>query len=326
MPPVQIEPAIERFLADLEVGRSPATVATYRSVLRRFVEYLDECRPRPAGLADLTAEHPIGFTRWISDHGRAPRSTVQLYATAVTRFFAFLVREELRADLPIERIQLRLTQLRGKRPKRLPRVPTDDLVERILAAARAVPPADSRAAELIRLRNVALVETLRGSGLRVSELVALRRGDLDREQRRAVVTGKGAKQRLVFFTDPSWRAIWTYVDARGDGAASRALANLPVFARHDRAAGRRPAPLTTQSVRDAIWQLARQADAGDVGITPHRFRAWFATHLVAETGDLAAVQDLLGHESADTTRVYTKVAAQRLADVHRRAFGAAERG
>ena len=61
--------------------------------------------------------------------------------------------------------------------------------------------------------------------------------------------------------------------------------------------------------------------AEDLGITPHRFRAWFATHLVAETGDLAAVQDLLGHESADTTRVYTKVAAQRLADVHRRAFG-----
>ena len=57
-----------------------------------------------------------------------------------------------------------------------------------------------------------------------------------------------------------------------------------------------------------------------MSLTPHRFRAWFATHLVAETGDLAAVQDLLGHESADTTRVYTKVAAQRLADVHRRAF------
>jgi site-specific recombinase XerD len=317
---VGIESAIERFLADLEVGRSPATVATYRSVLRRLAEYLDECRPRPTTLADLTAEHPIGFTRWISDHGRTPRTTVQLYATAVTRFYAFLVREELRADLPIERIQLRLTQLRGKRPKRLPKVPTDDLVERVLAAARAVAPADSKAAELIRLRNVALVETLRGSGMRVSELVSLRRGDLEREQRRAVVTGKGSKQRLVFFTDPAWQAIWAYLDARGDGAAARALGNLPVFARHDRAAGSRRLPLTTQSVRDVIWQLARRAGAGEADITPHRFRAWFATHLVAETGDLAAVQDLLGHESADTTRVYTRVAAQRLADVHRRAF------
>jgi site-specific recombinase XerD len=157
--------------------------------------------------------------------------------------------------------------------------------------------------------------------MRVSELVSLRRGDLDREQLRAVVTGKGSKQRLVFFTDAAWRAIWTYLDARGDAISSRALANLPVFARHDRASARRTQPLTTQSVRDVVWTLARQCDVGEVGLTPHRFRAWFATHLVAETGDLAAVQDLLGHESADTTRVYTKVAAQRLADVHRRAFG-----
>jgi site-specific recombinase XerD len=83
--------------------------------------------------------------------------------------------------------------------------------------------------------------------------------------------------------------------------------------------------LTTKSVREVVWRLAQAARLEDLGITPHRFRAWFATHLVAETGDLAAVQDLLGHESADTTRVYTKVAAQRLADVHRRAFGRASR-
>jgi site-specific recombinase XerD len=163
---------------------------------------------------------------------------------------------------------------------------------------------------------------MRGSGVRVSELVSLRRGDLDRENQRAIVTGKGSKQRLVFFTDAAWRAIWTYLEARSDGATSRALANLPVFARHDRAAGRKVQPLTTQSVRDVVWDLAKAAGAAEMGITPHRFRAWFATHLVAETGDLAAVQDLLGHESADTTRVYTKVAAQRLADVHRRAFSA----
>ncbi|HEY3107681.1 MAG TPA: tyrosine-type recombinase/integrase, partial [Chloroflexota bacterium] len=278
---MEIGLAIERFLADLEVGRAPATVATYRSVLRRFAEYLDECQPRPTTVADLSAEHPIGFTRWVSDHGRAPRSTVQLYATAVTRLYAFLVREELRADLPIERIQLRLTQLRGKRAKRLPKVPTDDLVERVLAAARAAPAASSPDGELIRLRNIALVETLRGSGMRVSEIVSLRRGDLEREQRRAVVTGKGSKQRLVFFTDPAWRAIWTYLDARGDGATARGLANLPVFARHDRAAGRRPGPLTTQSVRKVVWELARSCQADEAGITPHRFRAWFATHLVA---------------------------------------------
>jgi integrase/recombinase XerD len=315
-----IAEAVKRFLADLEVGRSAATVATYRSVLRRFDEFLDEQQPRPTLLAELTPDHPIAFTRWISDSGRTPRSTVQLYATGVTRLYAFLVREDLRADLPLPKIQLRLTQLRGKRPKRLPRVPTDDLMERIVAAVRVVPASSSPPGEQLRLRNVAIVEVLRGSGLRVSELVSLRRGDLDQENRRAVVTGKGDKQRLVFFTDDAWQAVRTYLDARADRATGRAMAALPLFARHDRAAGGRPLPLTTQSVRDVVWQLVRSAGAEELGLTPHRFRAWFATHLVAETGDLAAVQDLLGHESADTTRLYTKVAAQRLAEIHRKAF------
>jgi integrase/recombinase XerD len=66
--------------------------------------------------------------------------------------------------------------------------------------------------------------------------------------------------------------------------------------------------------------LMERLVAAEMGITPHGFRAWFAIHMVAGLGDQAAVQDLLGHESADTTRVYTKVAARRLAEVHGRAF------
>ncbi len=316
-----LDEAVERFLDDLTVGRARSTADTYKYALRRFREYLDHVRavpPRTVG--ELTEDDPIGFARWISDGGRAPRTTVHLYTTAVARLYAFLVRERHRSDLPLETIRLRVAQLRGKRPKKLPRVPTDDVMERVLHAAHGVPPARSRAGELIRLRDVALVETLRGSGLRVSEAVSLRRGDLERDQQRAVVTGKGGKQRLVFFTDDAWRAIWAYLAASGE-ANGRGAGALPVFARHDRAAGGRVSALSTDGVRDVVWRLAVAAGLPDAGLTPHRFRAWFATHLVAETGDLAAVQDLLGHESADTTRVYTKVAAQRLADVHRRAFG-----
>jgi site-specific recombinase XerD len=318
-----LDEAIQRFLDDLTVGRARSTAETYKYALRRFREYLDHARAvRPRTIGELTEDDPIGFARWISDGGRAPRTTVQLYTTAVTRLYAYLVRERHRSDLPLETIRVRLAQLRGKRPRRLPRVPTDDVMARLLAAARAVPAAAAGPAELIRLRDIAIVETLRGSGLRVSEAVSLRRGDLQRDQRRAVVTGKGGKERLVFFTDDAWRAIWTYLAARREDGA-RGAGALPVFARHDRAAGRRIAALSTDGVRDVVWRLAIAAGLRDAGLTPHRFRAWFATHLVAETGDLAAVQDLLGHESADTTRIYTRVAAQRLADVHRRAFGRA---
>ena len=109
--------------------------------------------------------------------------------------------------------------------------------------------------------------------------------------------------------------------AVGDPSASAATARGAASARcrcsrattGPRGAG--VAALSTDAVRDVVWRLAVVA-----GLTPHRFRAWFATHLVAETGDLAAVPDLLGRGSADTTRVYTRVAAQRQADVRRRAF------
>jgi site-specific recombinase XerD len=319
---VTVGEAIEAFLRDIEVGRATATVATYRSVLRRFREMVGD----GTAVSALTPDQPIDFARQISDRGRAPRTTVQLYSTAVMRFYAYLVREDVRADLPLAKIQLRLTQLRGKRAKTLPKVPTDDLMERIVAAAHGVPPARATAAERIRLRNVALIETLRGSGLRVSEAVSLRRGDLDRENRRAIVTGKGGKQRLIFFTDGAWHAIVSYLESRADGATGQGLGRLPLFARHDDGTGGRPLPLTTQTVRDVVWSLARRAGAADAGITPHRFRAWFATHLVAETGDLAAVQDLLGHESADTTRIYTRVAAQRLREIHQQAFGVGSSG
>jgi len=82
----------------------------------------------------------------------------------VARFYAYLVRERHRPDLPLEAIRVRLGQLRGKRPKKLPRVPPDDVMERVLAAAHGVPTARSRAGESIRLRDIALTETLRGSG------------------------------------------------------------------------------------------------------------------------------------------------------------------
>jgi site-specific recombinase XerD len=316
---VTLGQCVERFLDDLAIGRSPATFATYRSALRWFVESIGAELP----VADLTVDHAIQFAREVSRGGRAPRTTVQLYTTAVSRLYAYLVREEARPDLPLERLQLRLQQLRGKKPKRLPKVPTDELIERVLALVRAAEPSASAAGELIRLRNIALIETMRGSGVRVAELVSLRRGDLELEGRRAVVTGKGGKQRLIFFTDDAWRAIRLYLEARQDPGTGRALAARPLFARHDRAARDQSQPLTPQSVRDIVWALAGKAGATELGLTPHRFRAWFATHLVAETGDLAAVQDLLGHESADTTRVYTRVVAQRLAEVHRQAFGSA---
>ena len=319
-----VEQAVAAFLNDLALGRSPRTVATYQAALRRFLVYLDTYVESSGALSPecLNIDQAVEFTRWLgrSDRG-LPKRTLFTYTTAVARFYAFLVREDIAPGLPLEKLQLRLRSLRGRQPAGLPRVPATEVVEAILEAARSVPATGDQRAECLRLRNIALIEVLRGSGLRVSELVALRRGDLNAAEHTAVVTGKGGKARLVYFTPAAWRALDAYFAARHDGAGTRALATLPVFARHDPAAGRQIRPLSTNTVRRVIEDLARAAGLGDLVLTPHRFRAWFATHLVERTGDLAAVQDLLGHESANTTRIYTKVAAGRLRAIHQRAFG-----
>src|SRR2546422_6781220 len=78
---VTVDAAVERFLEDVAVAKAAGTVNIYRSVLRRFAEFLDGQQPRPTTVDELTEEHPVGFARWVSDHGRAPRTTVQLYAT-----------------------------------------------------------------------------------------------------------------------------------------------------------------------------------------------------------------------------------------------------
>ena len=113
-----------------------------------------------------------------------------------------------------------------------------------LAAARRVKHEPMRPRlELARLRNIAMLEALRSSGMRVGELVGLIRDDLDYRQHCARVTGKGDKQRVVYFDDAAWNAIQSYLKAHVDGARGRALYALPLFARHDRRVGARILPL-----------------------------------------------------------------------------------
>jgi len=123
----------------------------------------------------------------------------------------------------------------------------------------------------------------------------------------------------VFFSTEAIDALRQYWAARGDERVSRHLGGFPAFARHNDAARHKIVPLSTQGVRYIVERL-RQRAGEEWPVTPHRLRAWFATHLLDRDVDLASVQDLLGHESANTTRIYTKVRSRRLQDAHRRAF------
>lgn len=323
-----ITEAIHHFLRDLAIGRADRTVRTYTTALNHFRDFLaDGLRdPQTTPVTDLTSDHALDWVRWLdSQHPELSRTTLSTYITALLRFYSHLILEGL-SGLSAERheqLRRRLHSVRGTaRRLQLPKVPPEEIVAHIMAAARQAPydPNDERQ-RLRYLRNIAAVEMLRSSGMRVGELVSLQRGHLRPQDRTAIVSGKGDKQRVVYFDEVAWRALQDYLGARHDGRSTQALARLPVLARHDRGAGNRTLPLSTNTVRKALGDFINLAGVADYGVTPHSFRHYFATRVLEATGDLGATQDLLGHASPTTTRIYAQLSSETLRRAHQTAFG-----
>jgi site-specific recombinase XerD len=251
--------AIESFRRDLGIRRSLNTVDAYTTALRHFEEFCGQLYQVASEMdvTDLSPDMVLSFVRWLQAENPVSPTTQDNYLTALTRFYRWLLLEG-KAKFSLTdytRLQERLADIRGRRPPRpLPHLPAEDAVQLLLDAAYACPlpddpnPSNARRAMLRRLRNIALLETLRSTGSRVGEIVALRRGDLDYERQAAVVTGKGRKQRLVFFDPKAWSALTHYLRERADGASGRSLASLPLFARHDKGAGEQSLPLSTNTV------------------------------------------------------------------------------
>lgn len=323
-----IDDAMKSYVNDVALHQSPQTAETYAQGMKRFSEFLSASGRSPTDtVASLNANHAIEFSRWISqkqnaDNNRLAKATLQAYCSSLMRFFKYLLREGM-IDLSMsdmERIRSAFHDIRhGYRP--LPQLPPEEIVKQLLDAAHAVKPTPNKPRlDLARLRNIAMLESLRSSGMRVGELVGLKRDDLDNRNHAARVTGKGDKQRSVYFDDPAWNAIQEYLKERNDGARGRALYQLPLFARHDRRVSDKVLPLTTDSVRLVFNNIAREANI-DIVLTPHSLRHAFATKVLEATGDLAVVQDMLGHSSPATTRIYAKVSSKKMRDAHRIAFG-----
>lgn len=318
-----IDEAIKNYLRDLAVGQSPQTVQTYSQGLERFKEFLLTTRHSPTDAASsLTVDHALDFAKWLSEERDIAKSTLRTYLASISQFYLYLLREKV-IDLSatdMERMRDAYAKYRRGYSRPLPKLPPEEAVTALIDAARRVrsEPKKPRL-ELARLRNIAMLEALRSSGMRVGELVGLKRDDLDYRQHSARVTGKGDKQRIVYFDDAAWNAIQAYLKERNDGARGRALYQLPLFARHDRRVSNKVLPLTTDTVRLVFNALARDANI-EIAMTPHSLRHAFATKVLEATGDLAVVQDMLGHSSPATTRIYAKVSSKRMRDAHRVTF------
>ena len=324
-----IADAIENYLGAAETG-TPYTRRTYRTAMNLFQEYLveSEIPPDVKDLDDLDVDRLLAFATWLMDGGSIGKRTLHTYLAALVGWVTYL---QVRGWLPFNSQELARLRDGVKRirrnqrpPELLPYPPRAEEMEALVAAARETVlrrPNDVRE-QLARLRDIAIVETLRCTGLRVGELVSITRKQLEDADQAVWVVGKRGKVRRVYFDDRSWEAIHRYLQERQsfDGATGRPLSELPVIARHDKKAGSRVLPLSTQTIQSTIRRLAEKAGLGAKGFTPHALRHYFATRIYQTTHDLAVTQTALGHANPNTTRIYAKLEDNAVRDAHRAAF------
>ena len=273
-----------------------------------------------SGVADSTravyARDAAAFAGWFADAGvsgpgSVDRRTVRRYladlganryaartitrkASVLRRYFDWARRTgRVDADPTIG-----LAAPRG--PSKLPQVLKDDHIRTLIDKPARAGDDDARDA-----RDLAIVELLYGSGLRVSELCGLRHEDLDLAKTEVRVWGKGSKQRLVPLSDPAVAALRAWLQ---DHRASFVTADTPATAVFLNQRGR---AMTPRDVRRVIDRRSV------VPTHPHALRHTFATHLLDGGADLRAVQELLGHADIATTQIYTHVSRERLREVHR---------
>jgi integrase len=203
-----------------------------------------------------------------------------------------------------------LIRQRARRPgQRLPQFEQGNIEIVISFTSKIAEAAVSDDTERLRnLRDRAFLLTLADTGLRVHEACGLRRGDIDWNEGKALVIGKGDQQAVVRFSARSLLALREYLAARAalDGGSGRPLGSLPLFARHDRGAGKKIKAISTVTGRNIVAQRVREAlGAEAVGtITPHSFRHYFVTIVLRASGNLKLAQELARHKNIAVTQRY----------------------
>jgi integrase/recombinase XerD len=275
----------------VEKGLSALTCEAYLRDLSQFAEYLETANQLP-----LTANraHVSGFLEHLQQHGVQSRSMARKLS-CLRGFYKWLLLDRRIAHDPT--MNLDSPSSWRVLPKALAVSEVESMMEQVEAAASR-PEADP-----ILLRDRAMVELLYAGGVRVSELVGLNVQDISLEQGRALVRGKGDKERIVPLGRKSVEALEAYL-SRG----RQALLSRPGQGRLFLSV--RGTPLT----RQWVWRLVKSLEGQ---ASPHMLRHSCATHMVENGADLRTVQTLLGHADISTTQVYTHVALGHLKAVHR---------
>ena len=281
----------QRFLGHLTLtkGMSANTAAAYSDDVDKLIRYLNDAG---IGIEHATTDDLERFVCTLQDVGIQPRSQARIIS-GVKSFYKFL---RLEGYMETDPTELLLTPKIGRH---LPEVLTIAEIDAMIACI------DMSKAE--GQRNRAIIETMYGCGLRVSELVGLQLSQLYIKERYVIIHGKGNKQRLVPISQVAIEQINLYLEqTRSHQVAKKGSEDILFL-------NRRGAMLTRQMIFHIIKQLCELAGIRKV-ISPHTLRHSFATHLLEGGANLRAIQQMLGHESITTTEIYVHIDRTRLRD------------
>lgn len=264
-------------------GCSPLTIRAYRTDLRRFREFLEQRLGRVPTPTEVGREHILQFG--VSLKHMAPLTLRRKYA-CLASLFGFLQDMGYLQANPAHRLPL------PRVPKPLPVFLSQEMAQALLAAERPW--------------QRALVVLLLSTGIRRSEAVAITLDDFDLEKGQLLIRGKGDNQRLLPLTDQTVEAIRAYLPYRAKTLQRAAQENPKAFTdtRHLFISTRSGRPLHGRTVNRTLGAMLRKAGLEDQGITPHKLRHTFATHLIRHGVDVRTVQELLGHADIQATAKY----------------------
>lgn len=332
--------AIQDFTQYLEVERnaSPYTIRNYSGDLASFVKFLTrgpaqkgtEKEAGPEGIKERAvlravrvpapeSINPFMIRAYLAEFQKrgAEKKTIARKLATLRSFFQFLVREERLSQNPAKQVAS------PKQEKRLPFFLTVDQAQGLMGAPEGE--------DWVALRDRAILETFYSTGIRLSELVSLRRNDIDFEAGMIKVLGKGRKERIVPIGERASESIQKYLEARPRRMVLDLVETEPSSARKGSSSeietaglfsNQRGGALTTRSVERIVKKYMTQIDKP--GLSPHSLRHSFATHLLEGGADLRSVQEMLGHASLSTTQRYTHLQVDHLMKVYDKAHPRAD--
>lgn len=296
------DPLIARFERYLlaERNASANTHSGYLIDIAQAVSSKWGCEARPPyAWSGFTENDARAFLTELTRDG-ATATTVRRKLASVRTFFRFLQREQVVRDNPFY-------VLRGPRAeKRLPKVMSVDEINRFLAQPLK-DLADGICGEYVAFRDAAIFESLYSTGCRISEMIAVKWGEIDFAHGSVMVTGKGSKSRLVILGGPAVAALTRLRDAvcRTNPALADDSQDVFLSDRFEKISSR----FVERRMKRYLFETCLSQE-----LTPHKLRHSFATHLLDAGADLRSVQEMLGHANLSTTQIYTHVSVERLKD------------